>query len=213
MRTVGRNGENFQIFENLANNVELIAQVEGVIPKMRKATNFFETWRLQDISRQASASCDACQQHFLYLALPPSLLSLLPKLMEEGVQRAGARPAWSIYLISSISRLIFSPGPTEGERRDWDGGRKGREAAVEEEGEKEESRTTGRPTEMLGRGRCVGVGNAPFSPFLPPPLHRRAPPRSPLFRPTFLHPPAECGRGTTSVAAWLTASQDAPPPK
>ena len=125
-----------------------------------------------------------CMPATLSLRVPrsPSLLAVSSSKADGRRSAARRSAAWSIYLISSISRLIFFPGLTEGDGAEMEGGRGGRlratdrpGPAVEKEGEKEESRTTGRPTEMVGSGRCVGVASV-MPRFLPssllPPLHR-----------------------------------------
>ena len=113
-----------------------------------------------------------CMPATLSLPRSPSLLAVSSSKADGRRSASWRRAAWSIYLISSISRLIFFPGLTEGDGAGMEGGRGGRpratdRPAVEKEGEKEESRTTDRD---VGEGalRWRRVGNAPFSPFLPP---------------------------------------------
>ena len=88
----------------------------------------------------------------------------------------------SIYLISSISRLIFSPGLTKRDGKESERGREGeadRDRPERKKERKERVRRSDRPTKFLG-----AAADAPFPP--PSSLPSFSPPRSFLFRPLSL---------------------------
>ena len=148
----------------------------------------------------------ATQKFSLSLTNPYSLL--LRRCLAGGMPRIAP---WSIYLISSISRLIFSRGLTErdGTRREGEGeeGRPTDRRTNERKRERERSKRK-RVRRPSDRASDQGID----APFPLSSLHSLAPPRSFLFRPrplALLPPSADflspaCGSGTTRVVAWLT---------
>ena len=164
---------------------------------------FFQSQRQGPASASEKGVSFACRQHF---TLPPTSLSL--SFSVGGWREEGEVEERSIYLISSISRLIFSPGLTKRDGKESERGREGEADRDRDrpERKKERKKERSESDEATDRPSCWGPRPTPHFPLLPPFLH------SPL-RDRSCFVPSRCrlsfaaivvACGTPSVAAWLT---------